>query len=662
MQILSCLIYKTKNAVQDVRWFAVEKPRVPLLEADPLFEVDECGRLKPRECVLASPKEGLAPGAFAFRAAWPRKSSSSDSVRELVKVVNGVEVAREPIAIEDGATLYGPLPTDVSACWDEIRRVEAERNALALSLSHWPVKPLEQRLALRAERIRALLLVAAKLGDVTARVRLGREAYEAHDGLEAARWLADLVDCDPTARAALAVMKLEGWLPLGVTNVPEVRPLDPWPLASPSRRAYFLCKSASKTEVQALRAKSRRDTFSLAHQAAELMRNAAETGYPFAQRCLADFYDKGFGVTMDKGAQSRWLLNAAAGDDPEAAHSAQYNGGIHDMPEAFWYDLGARDEEFIAPRLFHCARTRHSLGSLLNIADALRKWGRIKESLELFQEAYQRGCKGALVDLIAEAYRAGRWEEVVEQYGPLLPSKQDCVRYRYAVACERLGKDEEAVSVFRDLIEHPEEEDCLEFAPGHKALYMLAYARRAKGYLYWMTEKGRAHEDIQEKDLSKEGLLVYGRLIEDENPAKAAKCYRKSQEEEARVRLGRLYFFGRGEQQDLEEASSLLSQRVDDPEYWLDTENLLLAMLLYVDGYPLADGDIFGLDRDEHFARIICEEYAGPMSPIRAFCEACLHWLRALNRGKEAREKARAALRAAAHTTLEEILARGSVR
>ena len=652
---------KAKNAVQDVRWFAVEKPRVPLLEADPLFEVDECGRLKPRECVLASPKEGLAPGAFAFRAAWPRKSSFSDSLCELVKVVDGVEVAREPIVIEDGATLYGPLPTDVSACWDEIRRVEAERNALALSLSHWPVKPLEQRLALRAERIRALLLTAAKLGDVTARVRLGREAYEAHDGLEAARWLADLVDCDPTARAALAVMKLEGWLPLGVTNVPEVRPLDPWPLASPSRRAYFLCKRALEVEQRALKETYAKDAIFFSLWAMKLLQHAAELGYPFAQYELSHRYKEGEGVSYDSSAYQRWIVKAASGGHPDALYYIPKGMIEREPAKELWYDLGIVDGVCTEDQFHELASKRFCFHVLHTSSGKNSNYASEKED-ESSSELAQRGCKWAIDGLANEAYGEKRWQDAVRWYVHLLPSDKDYIRYRYAVACAQLGRDEEAVRVFRDIIQHPEVFDFSDPAVAETDVATYNYPGRAQGYLYWLTEKGHAHEDIREEDLSDEGRFVYGRLIESENPAKAAACYQRAKYRESGVWLGRLLAFGRGVPQDLEKAARLLSGDFWDFEVYPDAECRLLTLLLFLSGYTIDQEDGIVRGYMEQAVRRLCEEYAGPMSPIRGFCEACLHWLWALNRGKEAREKARAALRAAAHTTLEEILARGSVR
>lgn len=652
---------KAKNAVQDVRWFAVEKPGVPLLEADPLFEVDECGRLKPRECVLASPKEGLAPGAFVFRNAWPRRLSFSDSVGELVKVVDGVEVAREPIVIEDGTALYGPLPTDVSACWDEIRRVEAERNALALSLSHWPVKPLEQRLALRAERIRALLLVAAKLGDLTARVRLGREAYEAHDGLEAARWLADLVDCDPTARAALAVMKLEGWLPLGVTNVPEVRPLNPWPLASPSRRAYFLCKSALEKEQRALKETSAKDAISLSLWAIKLLQHAAELGYPFAQYELAHRYEEGEGVSYDLSAYRHWIVKAASGGHPDALYYIPEWMAEREPVKELWYDLGIVNGVCTKDKFHELAGKRFCF-PVLYIRSGKESHYAPEKGAANFLELAQRGSRWAIDGLAGEAYGKKQWQDTVRWSTHLLPSDKDYIRYRHAVACAQLGRDEESVRVFRDIIQHPEEFDFSDPAVAETDIATYNYPGRAQGYLCWLTEKGRAHEDIREEDLSPEGFLVYGRLIEDENPAKAAECYQRARFQEACAWLGRLFVFGRGVHQDLEKAARLLSGDHRDSEFYPDTECRLLTLLLFLSGYTIDQEDNLLQGRMEQEVDDICEEYAGPMSPIRAFCEACLHWLQAHKREEETEDKALEALRAAAHTTLEEILARGSVR
>ena len=523
---------------------------MPLWDADPLFEIDEHRRLMPRKCTLAAPGEGSAPGALAFRMPRPHRTMPfSDSVRELVKVIDGVEIAREPIVIEDGTTLYGPLPTDVSACWDEIRRVETERNALALSLSHWPMEALERRLAIREERIRALLLTAA------------------------------------------------------------------------------------------------------------------EMDYPFAQYELAHRYDEGEGVSSDHEAAYRWRLKAAAGGHPEALYRALSDNSRYSLPKEAWYDLGIVGGKISRETLTAWAEKRFGFSALERRARSLREIS-VEKGMALLLETAQRGPKRAIDELAYDAYKKKQWQDAVQWSTHLLPSDKDYIRYRYAVACAQLGQDEEAVRVFRDIIQHPEMLNLSDSAIDEADDDIYNYPGRAQGYLYWLTEKGRAHENIHEDDLSDEGFFVYGRLIESENPAKAAACYQRSKYREAGVWLGRLLVFGRGVPQDLERAAQLFPCDCDywDFEIWPDAECTLLTFLLFLSGYPSNQEERLVLARMTRIVHTICEEYVGPLSPIPAFCEACLHWLWALDRGEEAEKKALEALRAAARGTLKEILARGAVR
>lgn len=332
------------SAQRNGKWYAVTAVGVPLDKATLVFEEGSDGLLRPLKTLerkeLAQglrQRAGLMPTpveaeeqAFAkcFFAACKhgepveaRSARAVEAVRMLVRVADGRVVAREAVNIPAEAQAFAraPHPGTATGCWEAVRAVEAERNRLALEMvaAEWPRCLRERRLALRDARIRVLLDGAAAAGDVSARVRLGREAYERHDDAEAARRLAGLEDRDAMARAVLAVMGLEGRLPEGVL-APEVRAGDPWPLAVPSRQAFALCLAAVKRAGASPQGAEDAWKAHVDCGVVERLQGAARAGYPFAQWWLARLYKEGVGVARSPERAGTWLAAAAAAGRPEA--------------------------------------------------------------------------------------------------------------------------------------------------------------------------------------------------------------------------------------------------------------------------------------------------------------------------------------------------------
>ena len=475
------------SAQRNGKWYAVTAVGVPLDKATLVFVECPEGLLRP---LKTSERKELAQGlcqraglmptpveaeeqAFAkcFFAACKhgepveaRSARAVEAVRMLVRVADGRVVAREAVNIpaEAQAFAQAPHPGTVTGCWEEVRAVEAERNRLALELvaAEWPRCLRERRLALRDARIRVLLDGVAAAGDVSARVRLGREAYEQYDDAEAARRLAGLEDRDAMARAVLAVMGLEGRLPKGVL-VPEVRAGDPWPLAVPSRQAFALCLAAVKRAGASPQGAEEARKAHVDCGVVERLQGAARAGYPFAQWWLARLYREGVGVARSPEQAMTWLAAAVAAGRPEALGelaALRQDAGDAALPP--WCGVqshnplwdGLRDEDakldFVA-----LAAKRHNPAALVVVARRLARHDPARAKA-LFQEALARGRTEVRQDL-AELAESGqdvamalRMREAEAKAHP----GDCCAVYCYGTALQAVGRLADAETAYRRCI------------------------------------------------------------------------------------------------------------------------------------------------------------------------------------------------------------------
>ncbi len=472
------------SAQRNGKWYAVTAVGIPLDKATLVFEEGSDGLLRPLKTLerkeLAQglrQRAGLMPTpveaeeqAFAkcFFAACKhgepveaRSARAVEAVRMLVRVADGRVVAREAVNIPAEAQAFArvPHPGTATGCWEAVRAVEAERNRLALEMvaAEWPRCLRERRLVLRDARIRVLLDGAAAAGDVSARVRLGREAYERHDDAEAVRRLAGLEDRDAMARAVLAVMGLEGRLPKGVL-APEVRAGDPWPLAVPSRQAFGLCLAAVKRAGASPQGAEDAWKAHVDCGVVERLQGAARAGYPFAQWWLARLYKEGVGVARSPERAGTWLAAAAAAGRPEALGelaALRQDAGDAALPpwcgvqthNPLWDGLRGEDPDL---DFFALAAKRHNPAALVVVARRTARHDPARAKA-LFQEALARGRTEVRQDL-AELAESGqdvamalRMREAEAKAHP----GDCCAVYRYGAALQAVGRLADAEAAYR---------------------------------------------------------------------------------------------------------------------------------------------------------------------------------------------------------------------
>ncbi len=476
------------------QWYAVTEAGIPLAQASEIFEEVDYGllrQLSPDEredlstCLeeddpdglLGDGVEGMISAEEFFEPEKWRAKVQKDSdravevVRELVRVVGGKEVSREAVNIpaEEAALAKAPLPGTIEGCLAEVQAIEAERDRLEKAMMAWPRCLSMRRLALRDARIEALLEAAAGLGDVSARLRLGRTAYEKYDDQKAARHLAGLKDCDATARAILAVMRLEGRLPAGV-SAPMVHSREPWPLAVPSRHAFFLCREAFRRAGWYTAPDTAAEPICdddaetpIPPEAVEWLRAAACAGYPFAQWCLALLYRDGNGVERSLERALSWTALAAAAGRPEALHALS-EGNLAAFGEAHlpsWCSVEPRNPLWVdvshetpSLDLLVVAAQRHHPAALLDLAEREEE-ANPTHAKTLLREADARGQAESKARLAELAEKTHDWPEAIRCREALLAqSPTDCLAaYWLARDLRAAGRTDEAVDAFRHCLD-----------------------------------------------------------------------------------------------------------------------------------------------------------------------------------------------------------------